>query len=305
MEQQISSRLVADQRPTDQMLNCPARIFSFYMKYYAVARGFRTGIFTNWAEVKPLVHGYNRAIYKSFKTQVEAQRFIHANSNGDSAKLMPPISKTSTVPKTSSSQATLLAMTLTRKTVPEHTPVDTLISKSINKPSLKSGLTQEVYCDGGARGNGSKNATAGYGVYFGKDSKNNYAVPFDEIETNLRPTNQTTELFAIRETLIAIYWIIQLEEQVAEKYVICTDSQFAINCITVWGEKWIKNGWKKANGESVIHKDIIYDCMKLIKFLKAFVPISFKHVRGHQGVFGNEMADALANIACDNHNPLN
>lgn len=278
------------------------------MKYYAVARGFKTGIFTNWAEVKPLVHGYNRARYKSFKTQVEAQRFIHANKTGDeeTGQVSKPLqlirdAVPSRTKSTNNRQAVNDAMALVRIQVPEQESVDVLLLKSVDKPTLKAGLVQEVYCDGGARGNGSKTATAGYGVFFGKQSKYNYSVPFHEIKTNLRPTNQTTELFAIRETLIAIYWIIQKEKIVPEKYVICTDSQFAINCITVWGLKWIQNGWKKANGEVVIHKDIIYDCMKLLKFLKGFVPITFKHVRGHKGVYGNEVADALANIACDNH----
>ncbi len=46
------------------------------MKYYAVAQGHKTGIFTSWPETQRLVQGYPNAIYKSFKTREEAQAFL-------------------------------------------------------------------------------------------------------------------------------------------------------------------------------------------------------------------------------------
>ena len=46
------------------------------MKYYAVAQGHKTGIFTNWPETQRLVQGYPNAIYKSFKTREEAEAFL-------------------------------------------------------------------------------------------------------------------------------------------------------------------------------------------------------------------------------------
>lgn len=46
-------------------------------KYYAVKRGLRTGIFRTWEECKASVNGYSGAVYKSFKTEEEAERFLH------------------------------------------------------------------------------------------------------------------------------------------------------------------------------------------------------------------------------------
>lgn len=46
------------------------------MKYYAVAQGRKTGIFTSWPEAQQQVTGVANAIFKSFKTQQEAEAFL-------------------------------------------------------------------------------------------------------------------------------------------------------------------------------------------------------------------------------------
>lgn len=47
------------------------------MKYYAVRKGKKTGIYTTWEECKKQVHGYSGAEYKSFATEQEAENFIN------------------------------------------------------------------------------------------------------------------------------------------------------------------------------------------------------------------------------------
>jgi len=42
-------------------------------KYYAVLKGRKTGIFTNWQECEEQVKGFSGAVYKSFKTREEAE----------------------------------------------------------------------------------------------------------------------------------------------------------------------------------------------------------------------------------------
>lgn len=46
------------------------------MKYYAVAKGRKTGIFSTWNECKKNVHGFPGAKFKSFTTKKEAENFI-------------------------------------------------------------------------------------------------------------------------------------------------------------------------------------------------------------------------------------
>lgn len=49
-------------------------------KFYAVKKGRKTGIFTNWNDVKKLVIGFAGAIYKSFSTKEEAESFMKENT---------------------------------------------------------------------------------------------------------------------------------------------------------------------------------------------------------------------------------
>ena len=52
--------------------------------FYAVARGRQVGVFTNWAECKTQVTGYNGARYKKFPTEAEALEFIEQHKIGGS-----------------------------------------------------------------------------------------------------------------------------------------------------------------------------------------------------------------------------
>ncbi|KAK6462740.1 ribonuclease H-like domain-containing protein [Scheffersomyces coipomensis] len=103
--------------------------------------------------------------------------------------------------------------------------------------------TWNVYIDGACRGNGTPNARAGYGVFYGYDDSDNASVPLDDVDNlNLnRPTNQRAELFALRHAL-------QDARRFAKRKVqlrIYTDSMYVKNCMEVWIHKWIDNDWNK------------------------------------------------------------
>ncbi|MCR5654230.1 MAG: ribonuclease H family protein [Lachnospiraceae bacterium] len=49
------------------------------MKYYAVAKGLTPGIYTDWDTCKENVHGFPGAVYKSFPSLAEANRFLELN----------------------------------------------------------------------------------------------------------------------------------------------------------------------------------------------------------------------------------
>ena len=46
-------------------------------KYYAVKKGKVPGIYLNWNDCKAMVDGYPGAVYKSFKTIEEGEKFIN------------------------------------------------------------------------------------------------------------------------------------------------------------------------------------------------------------------------------------
>lgn len=77
-----------------------------------------------------------------------------------------------------------------------------------------------------------------------------------------------------------------------ETGVVCSDSQYAINCLTIWWPKWKRFGWRKSkNGDYVKNRDIIERCLTLMPGVR------LQWVRGHCGIEGNERADELAGIA--------
>ena len=47
------------------------------MKYYAVRKGYKTGIFTNWEECKSYVHSFSGAEYKSFNNEQDAMDYLN------------------------------------------------------------------------------------------------------------------------------------------------------------------------------------------------------------------------------------
>ena len=49
-------------------------------KFYAVKMGRKAGIYLTWDECKKMVHGFEGAIYKSFKTRGEAEAFLGKSS---------------------------------------------------------------------------------------------------------------------------------------------------------------------------------------------------------------------------------
>jgi len=76
---------------------------------------------------------------------------------------------------------------------------------------------------------------------------------------------------------------------------IITDSQYSINCATVWASSWEKNDWKTSNGESVKNQDLVKGIRERMKEReKAGGKTTFKWVKGHASDPGNHAADQLA-----------
>lgn len=47
------------------------------MKYYAVRKGFKTGIFNTWNECQSYVQGFSNAEFKSFSSESEAREYLN------------------------------------------------------------------------------------------------------------------------------------------------------------------------------------------------------------------------------------
>lgn len=69
-----------------------------------------------------------------------------------------------------------------------------------------------------------------------------------------------------------------------------TDSTYVLKGITEWIHGWKKRGWKKSDKKPVINADL----WKELDALNTERDITWKWVKGHAGIDGNERADELA-----------
>lgn len=69
-----------------------------------------------------------------------------------------------------------------------------------------------------------------------------------------------------------------------------TDSTYVLKGITEWIHGWKKRGWKKSDKKPVVNTDL----WKRLDALNNERNVTWKWVKGHAGIEGNERADALA-----------
>lgn len=133
-------------------------------KFYAVARGAFTGIFTDWDTASTAIKGWKGPKYKKFPSRAEAVQFI--KQWGD-AKAIEGIGE-----KVPGAGADV-------EEEEEEVELDGDIleqgGKGVEGPSITSmGMRSkrpvlEIYTDGSALKNGRAGAAAGVGVYFGQN----------------------------------------------------------------------------------------------------------------------------------------
>lgn len=96
-------------------------------------------------------------------------------------------------------------------------------------------------------------------------------------------TNNQMELQAILEALKAV------KDLQKWPIIVYSDSQYCINCVTIWSKAWARNNWMTSEGSPVKNAEVIREISALIT-----PNIVFKWVKGHIGNTHNERADVLA-----------
>jgi ribonuclease HI len=143
-----------------------------------------------------------------------------------------------------------------------------------------------VYTDGACSNNGKNNALAGIGIFFGTNDNRNISKKIEG-----KQTNNTAELSAIIET----YHIIENDILNGKKIAIVSDSEYAIKCVSSYGEKCHKKGWNV----DIPNKELVKIAYEMYRDK---LNIQFIHIKAHTNntdihSFGNDKADKLANIA--------
>lgn len=228
------------------------------MPIYVVTKGHKPGLYQNWEDAEKQIAGYPGSSYKVFKDneQVNAVTYHKQHSLGGLGKLKikPIIVKK----KTTTLTGTLLSE----------------IEKSyFNHSEYSESNILAIYTDGSTIGNGKKNATGGYGVFFGRPNIPNISLPLKSGKV----TNNIAELKAIIDALKYI-------SANNIKAVIYYDSDYASGVIT---------GRKKAH----TNLELVNEGKMLLRACK--IKPTFHHVYSHTGAkdlhsIGNEIADLLA-----------
>ncbi|KAK5997872.1 Ribonuclease H [Cladobotryum mycophilum] len=245
-------------------------------KFYAVAVGSPTGIFTDWSDASQAIKGVKGPKYKRFNTRAEAVAYIKQYGNRDAIEALGEMAE----------ETYLLPMeALVEEAVAR--PAKAPAKKP--KPVREEAITipgedvLEVYTDGSSLANGKAGSRAGLGVYFGEGDPRNVS----ERLQGEPQTNQRAELMAMLRAL----QIAPLEQAVR----IYSDSQYSIKCVTEWATGWNKKGWLTATGEKVKNQDIIRAILDQIDArMNAGGKTNFQWVKGHAADLGNVAADRLA-----------
>jgi ribonuclease HI len=113
------------------------------------------------------------------------------------------------------------------------------------------------------------------------------------IKTYSEQCEQTTNN---REEIKAILWAMKNygtldDTDWYQEPVVYTDSAYCYNTFTNWMFSWERNGWAKADNKPIQNLDLIKEYFGLYQ---EGYRINLRLVKGHAGVEGNEIADALA-----------
>ena len=147
--------------------------------------------------------------------------------------------------------------------------------------------TLSIYCDGACLNNPGK---SGSGLSIYSDNNKPILLYGDYKELG---TNNTAELNALYKALVIA------SESETTNITIFSDSQYSIDCVTKWAYGWKNKSWTKKGGE-IKNLEIIKISHELYDTIKN--KITVKHVKGHSGVEGNELADRMAMIAINSKN---
>jgi len=150
--------------------------------------------------------------------------------------------------------------------------VDQLDAETETTVVMPSEGSLVVFTDGSSVHNGKKNAKAGYAMVW---PYHPHLSMSSKLEGDLQ-TNNRAEFTACIKAIEAA----DVEDPSRKKPLhIYTDSMLLINTVTKWTKGWKKNGWKKADGNPVMNKDLVV----MLDELTSTTPrkIVWTHVEAH------------------------
>ncbi len=124
----------------------------------------------------------------------------------------------------------------------------------------------KIYTDGACTKNGRQGSKGGFGVYAYDLINHSEQVLEDKI------TNNVCELLAIK---YALEWV---KQNYRADVMICSDSNYSIDCVSKWIRGWKQNNWQTSNRNPVKNKELIINISNLLDELNVSQRITFKYV---------------------------
>ena len=283
------------------------------MPFYAVHKGKRRGIYTDWLECKQNIFGVRHPVFKKFNTKEEAEHFlIHGFGTKTNQSMMDTLGignggavKTRDV--TDARDNAKIDVNENDKSEP------------INSENQTPKHIINVFTDGSLirkkRKNGEQTLLCGYGIYipsYGLMEELRYAGTIYDNKTNNRG-----ELKAIIDGLN--YILDFIEETVSSnateeneklkntQIMLYTDSSYSKLILGDTGVKYRKAGYlvSKKSDEKVKNADMVEEIMEIRDKIAAYgMELIVKHVYAHTNLDtfeanGNRLADEYANIGAN------
>jgi ribonuclease HI len=148
-----------------------------------------------------------------------------------------------------------------------------------------------VFTDGSAIGNGKAHVKAGFAMVWPNHPHLTASHP---LVGGIKTNNRAEYTAAIQAIEVAD----TVNPTLDKPLYIYTDSMLLINSVTKWMSGWKRKGWKKADGEEVMNKDLVMRLDELVQRRR----VIWKHVAAHTGGTDwestwNAKADELAKAA--------
>jgi len=290
------------------------------MPFYAVHKGKRRGIYTDWNECKQNIFGVRHPIFKKFATKEEAEHFlIHGFGTKTNQSMLDTLGKSNDTPSAGDNAKIEGSGEIAEITDANANPKKHII---------------HIFTDGSLIRKKSKNGAArilcGYGIYipaYGLMEELRYAGTIRDNKTNNRG-----ELKAIIDGLNYILCCIDetvggvavgaaaaaaaapdaefphKNDKLKETQIILyTDSSYSKLILGDTGVKYRKAGYlvSKKSGEEVKNADMVQEIMEIRDKITAYgMELVVKHVYAHTNLDtfeanGNRLADEYANVGAN------
>jgi len=295
------------------------------MPFYAVHKGKRRGIYTDWVECKQNIFGVRHPIFKKFNTKEEAEHFlIHGFGTKVNQSMMDTLGGGGG--ETIKTRDVTDARDNSKIDINENSNIETVENispKHIIHIFTDGSLIRKKSKNVKSGKSGEQNLLCGYGIYipaYGLMEELRYAGTIHDNKTNNRG-----ELKAIIDGLNYILDFIdetlgsgvsmathiddteQNDKLKNTQIVLYTDSSYSKLILGDTGVKYRKAGYlvSKKSDEKVKNADMVEEIMDIRDKIAAYgMELIVKHVYAHTNLDtfeanGNRLADEYANIGAN------